>query len=165
MEGEAEDEMTVLETAENKLKDLVIPFSGASPSSSFAPLAQHILQCRRTLGGLGDVPPLPAAPSLADAHHFAVSLGFPFTLDPASPEPDRQALLLDFLASELQALRFALAVQRREARAAEALARSASLETELHSLLRALSIPPLRGDLASKHPEKVLAQVRGCGAA
>ena len=157
---EEEDEPTVLELAENKLKDLSLPFSAAAPLASLPPLAQHLLAARAVLGGLGEVPPLPPSPSAADAHHFAAALGFPYALDAAASEGDRVAAVLDFLASELQALRLALAVQRREARAAEALARSASLETELHSLLRALSIPPLRGDVTATHPEKVLAQVR-----
>jgi hypothetical protein len=156
-----DDELSVLELAENKLKDLSLPFSAAAPLASLPPLAQHLLATRAALGGLGEVPPLPPSPSAADAHHFAAALGFPYALEAAASEDDRVAALLDFMASELQSLRLALAVQRREARAAEALARSASLETELHSLLRALSIPPLRGDVAATHPEKVLAQVRG----
>ena len=162
-DGDAEEGMTVLETAELKLKDLGVPYSAAAPADSFPPLAARVLAARAALGGLGELPPLPPAPAAADVLHFASALGLPFTLEPAASEGDRCAALLDFMASELQALRFALAVRRREARAAEAIARSASLETELHSLLRALSIPPLRGDTAAKHPEKVLAQVRAGG--
>ena len=158
---DGEDEITVLETAENKLKDLGVDFSPASPAACLPALCARILAARAALGGLGEVPPLAPAAGLPEALQFAASLGLPYTL--GAGEEERTAAVVDFLASELQALRFALAAQRREARAAEALARSASLETELHSLLRALSIPALRGDAASTHPEKVLAQVRAWG--
>ena len=159
MEPAAGDDeaLDVIQLAENKLQDLGIPFAAAAPLASAPALCAAICAARSCLGGLGDVPPLPAAATLADAQHFAASLGFPYALTGA--EADRLAAVLDFLASELQALRFALSAQRREARAADAVARSASLETELHSLLRALSIPPLRGDVASTHPDKVLLQV------
>jgi hypothetical protein len=77
--------------------------------------AWHLLAARSALGGLGEVPPLPPAPSAADAHHFALSLGFPYSQEASSLEADKVATLLDFFASELQSLRFALALQRREA--------------------------------------------------
>ena len=68
--------------------------------------------------------------------------------------------MLDFLASEVQALRLALSHKHKAAAAASKVPRGSSLEAEFSSLCRSLSIPPVRADLAAAHPEKVLAQVR-----
>jgi len=164
-----EDEETQWDLLSNKLKDLGYPgglvgesstFEGSGAGNALSWLTQSVVSSRDALGGLGDVPPMPATPSVEDSYSFAASLGVPLFVGPTATPGDRVALVLNALASELQCLRLALSKRLREAKAAEAIARSASLETELHSLLRALSIPPVRGDFAATHPDKVLAQVR-----
>ncbi len=164
-----EDEETQWDLLSNKMKDLGYPgglvgeassYEGSGAGSALGWLSQSIVASRDALGGLGDVPPMPATPSVEDSYSFAASLGVPLFVGPTATPSDRVALVLNALASELQCLRLALSKRLREAKAAEAIARSASLETELHSLLRALSIPPVRGDFAATHPDKVLAQVR-----
>ena len=118
--------------------------------------SRELVRARVALGVDG-VPPLPDAASPGEVTAFASSVGCAYHLSDGEANP---ALLLDALAVELEALRFALAMHRKALKARAASAGSASLESELLSLCRAMSIPPPRGDVASAHPEKVLAQVQ-----
>ena len=100
--------------------------------------------------GLGELT-LPSTWDGASLAAFALAAGCSYASAPLPP-----LALLDFLASELQCVRSALAA-RRAAAASSAAAppRPVSLVSELHLLGRLLSIPPFTDDALRAAPEKV----------
>lgn len=133
-------------------------YSAPPVAATAGVLCASILRARSVLGGFGDVPPLATPVSAACVTAFCTAAGCAYADDaPAT-------VFLEWLAIELQALRMALASKSRAARAAVSGTRAESLENELTSLARALSIPPPRADVAANQPDKVLAQVSLCGA-
>lgn len=128
---------------------------GNAGATAAAALRAQINAARAALGGMVELPPLPQQVAARDVAALASAAGCPYASADADP-----ITVLDALAAELQALRMALGARAKAAAAAAQGARAASLENELTSLCRTLSVPPPRADVVAAHPDKVLAMVR-----